>query len=44
MTDGDPAHEIDISTALTHPNVIRVLGALPKPQPGLVLELLQLDR
>jgi len=44
VTDGDPAHEIDISTALTHPNVIRVLGALPKPQPGLVLELLKLDR
>ena len=33
VTDGDPAHEIDISTALTHPNVIRVLGALPAPQP-----------
>lgn len=44
VTDGDPAHEIEISTALTHPNVIRVLGAMPKPQPGLVLELLQLDR
>ena len=33
VTDGDPAHEIDISTALTHPNVIRVLGALPDPKP-----------
>lgn len=40
VTDGDPAHEIDLGDALSHPNVIRVLGATPKPKLGLVLELL----
>ena len=40
VTDGDPAHEIAVGPALTHPNVIRVLGATPLPQLGLVLELL----
>lgn len=44
VTDGDPAHEIDVGSALTHPNVIRVLGATPRPQLGLVLELLQLNK
>ena len=33
VTDGDPSHEIDISTALTHPNVIRVLGAPAQASP-----------
>lgn len=40
VTDGDPAHEIDLGEALSHPNVIRVFGACPAPQLGLVLELL----
>jgi len=40
VTDGDPAHEIDLGEALGHPNVIRVFGACPAPQLGLVLELL----
>jgi len=43
VTDGDPMHEIDVGAALDHPNVIRVLGALPKPHAGLVLELLELQ-
>jgi len=42
VTDGDPAHEIAVGPALTHPNTIRVLGATPLPQLGLVLELLDL--
>ena len=40
VTDGDPAHEIDLGSALGHPNVIRVHGATPAPKLGLVLELL----
>jgi len=40
VTDGDPAHEIDLGEVLSHPNVIRVFGACPAPQLGLVLELL----
>ena len=44
VTDGDPMHEIDLGSALQHPNVIQVLGALAKPKPGLVLELLSLKQ
>ena len=43
VSDGDPAHEIDVGFALTHANVIRVLGASPAPKLGLVLELLSLS-
>ncbi|KAL3903004.1 MAG: hypothetical protein SGPRY_011844, partial [Prymnesium sp.] len=35
-------HEIEVSSPLQHPNVIRVLGAVAKPRAGLVLELLSL--
>ena len=34
VSDGDPAHEIDVGFALTHANVIRVLGASPAPKLG----------
>jgi len=40
VTDGDPRHEIDLGSALQHPNVIQVIGALAEPKLGLVLELL----
>ena len=43
VTDGDPAHEIDLGEALSHPNVIQVLGACPAPKLGLVLELLDVE-
>ena len=43
VTDGDPAHEIDLGSALSHPCVINVLGALPPPKLGLVLELLDVS-
>ena len=42
VSDGDPSHEIDLGEVLTHPNVIRVLGATPPPKLGLLLELLEL--
>jgi len=35
--------QIDLGDALGHPNVIRVLGACPKPSLGLVLELLDVQ-
>ena len=44
VTDGDPAHEIDLGSALSHPNVIRVYGGTPAPKLGLVLELLDVQR
>ena len=40
VSDGDPRHEIDLGSALQHPNVIRVIGASREPRLGLVLELL----